>query len=167
MIDRLPLELFDDLDDLDEPSSEPMPAPEVGEAQAIDPDIGAAVEVLLVNCQWCAEQFDNELPNCPGCGATHLKIVAPPEVPGIITCQWCQECFEAGPTHCPSCNARVVIPGQHVLGEDDPLPDLDSRGMMARQAQSHQLLVGMMAGGIVDGVAAGLIGLALALFDDD
>src|SRR5690606_28814712 len=98
--------------------------------------------------------------NCPGCGAADIRIVLPPEEPGMVTCQWCQATFEQGPLTCPKCNARIIVPGQRVPGENDSFPDYANRGMLHRYSEANRMLVGMMAGGMVDSFTAGLIGLA-------
>jgi hypothetical protein len=160
MIDSLPLDLFEDSDDAVE-----VDADEELDL-AIDPEPRA--DVMLVNCQWCAEQFDNELPACPKCSATHIRLDPPiGEEVTSVTCQWCLTTFDAGPTECPNCNARVVVPGQNVLGEHDVPLDYNRLGVMAQRAQSQHLLAGMMLGGGLDSLAAGLIGLAITLLDDD
>ena len=161
MIEHLPLELFGDPED-DGDSEEAV----VQDAEAAT-EVPIRPEVLRINCQWCGRQFDNELPKCPHCDATHITLVFAPGDPEIVVCQWCQTGFLRGPTTCPVCEARVVVPGQRVPGENDEFPDFAARGMLARNAQSHQLLAGMMAGGSVDSLTAGLIGLALSLLDDD
>ncbi|MEZ4520648.1 MAG: hypothetical protein R3A46_03235 [Thermomicrobiales bacterium] len=168
MIERLPLNLFDDNDD-------PAAAEPVVDRLVVDterpiadlPDIEESADVFLVNCQWCGISFDNELPACPDCGAKHIRVVrVTAEEPATITCQWCLTEFNAGPTTCPACGARVVVPGQYVPGEDDPYPSLLSQSILSRQAHSRQLLVGMMAGGGIETVIAGLIGLAITVFDE-
>lgn len=180
MINRLPLDLFDDPAEPDEsaaPSGDPSPEA-AGEAidqilESPSSDDDAATEaieprdILLVTCQWCSAQFDNELPACPECNAAHVPVQPPEEEPTTVTCQWCLTTFDIGPDTCPECNARVVIPGQNVPGEHDVPLDFNRLGMASRNAHSQQMLVGMMASGGLDMFAAGLIGLALTVLDDD
>ena len=169
MIERLPLDIFEDADDADQ-SDEPaetLVESDVDEAVDLIVEPELPVDVLLVKCQWCAEQFDNELPACPACDAKHIRVGPPEDEATTVTCQWCLTTFDIGPTECPNCEARVVVPGQNVPGEHDIALDYNRVGVMAQRAHSHQLLAGMMVGGGLDSLAAGLIGLALTLLDDD
>ncbi len=171
MIERLPLHIFDDEPDQPEkiPAAVIEPAPDeqvdgqLSEIAPID-----STPVVLVRCQWCAEEFDDSLLACPACGVVH-RIAMPitDATASTTTCQWCQATFEAGTETCPECDAKIVVPGQFVIGQEDPGLSLLSRSLMAQRAQSHQLLVGMMAVGGLDSITGGLIGLALSLFDDD
>lgn len=165
MIEHLPLELFGNADD-DQDNEDEIEEPV---DEAVDPSVetGDTPEITLVSCHWCAEQYDDRLAHCPGCGVVNHPSIVTLDDPDIVTCQWCQASFAAGPERCPACDARVLEPDQRVLGEDDEFPDFAGRGALAQRAQSHQLLVGMMAGGTIDNLAAGLIGLVLTLLDDD
>jgi hypothetical protein len=123
--------------------------------------------VPLARCQWCAEQFDDRLLNCPACGVVHRLASPVCEGAAAPVCQWCQTAFEPGADNCPECGAMAIVPGQYVIGQNDPLPLYASQSLLNQRAQSHQLLVGMIAGGGLDSLFAGLIGLAITLFDDD
>jgi hypothetical protein len=163
MIERLPLEIFGGERE-----------PEAGESLANGVDeipnemaeeaTEAGQDIVLARCQWCGKQFDDDLSRCPYCDAAHARPEPVEEESATVTCQWCLTEFERSEGACPSCQAMVVIPGQYVLGQDDAMP---ARSLLAQRAQSHQFLVGMMAGGGLDALAAGLIGLAFTLFDDD
>ena len=168
MISRLPLDLFDDRDDADDPLALPeAPADDVDLVVAPVPVEDVLEDIVLATCQWCAESFDNELDNCPHCNAKHIKLATQAAEPTTVTCQWCLTTFDIGPTDCPECNARVVVPGQNVPGEHDVPLNFNAMGVMAQRAHSNQMLAGMMLGGGLDSLAAGLIGLALTLWDDD
>ena len=166
MIERLPLDLFGDRDDDAATTETPADAEDLLLEEPAEADAeNADADIVLVSCQWCSESFDNALSHCPACNALHVKTVVPEEVTST-TCQWCHTVFDIGPTECPTCNARVIVPGQNVPGEHDIPLDYARLGIMSQRAQSRQLLVGMMAGGGIDGIAAGLIGLAVTLLDD-
>jgi hypothetical protein len=186
MIERLPLDIFDDKPAKgSEPAGKaapvpsPAPAPSAlpAEPTAAEPSGAPAAELpeapagipdagFLVSCQWCGEQFDNELPSCPHCGGTHRRVASPADDSPLVSCQWCLAAVEPGAERCPQCDARIVVPGQYIAGQDDPPPLLASYDMRVRQAQSQQMLAGMMLGGGLDSLVGGLIGLALTLFDD-
>ena len=179
MISRLPLDLFGDAEGSTETTETPdeVAVVEVDEleAEAVElapttvaaEDEPEAQDILLVTCQWCSTSFDNELATCPECNAKHVRVQPPDEEPTTVTCQWCLTTFDTGPETCPECHARVIVPGQHVLGENDVPLDFNSLGMMSRNAHSNQMLAGMMLGGDLDFLTGGLIGLALTLLDDD
>lgn len=170
MIDRLPLEIFGGESEPDANANPASPAPALdADADIVVQPAGSDAEPAadLAHCQMCGGEFDDALEQCPHCGATYLPADQAPEESSTVTCQWCLTEFESNRVTCPSCNARVVIPGQYVPGLNDPMPDYASRGMLPRYTEANRYLVGMMAGGGLDTIAAGLIGLALTLFDDD
>jgi hypothetical protein len=169
MIERLPLDIFDDRP---AGTGEPAPAPETEagapdpQPETLDPAEDAGTSGFLVSCQWCGEQLDNELAVCPHCGGNHRRMASAEEDSPAVTCQWCLTTVEPGADRCPECHARIVVPGQHIPGLNDPLPVFSSYEVRLRQAQSQQMLAGMMMGGGLDSLVGGLIGLALAFFDD-
>jgi hypothetical protein len=168
MIERLPLEIFGGDQEPDAETKPSSSSPELDTGTLVEAaESETAPPVTLARCQWCAAEFDDALGECPHCGAVHLRADPAEAQSTTVTCQWCLTEFEAELTTCPVCHAMAVIPGQYIPGEDEPMPDFASRGKLAQRAQSHQLLVGMMAGGGLDALAAGLIGLAFTLFDND
>ena len=169
MIERMPLDVFDDSCDSNGDNGETRLVASEDDESAVDVVIEPpqAADVLIVTCQWCSAQFDNELPFCPECNAKHVKAPAPLEEPTTSTCQWCLATFDIGPTLCPNCNGRVVIPGQTVPGDHDLELDFNRLGMASRRAQSNQLLLGLAALGGLDSIVLGLVGLAVTVLDDD
>lgn len=118
MIERLPLDIFEDRDPGPEPQAS-LRAPQ--EAQAGTPPAAPPAPAsgsFNVSCQWCGEWFDNELETCPHCGGAHRRLASPEEDGPERSCQWCLATIEPGSERCPECGARVVVPGQQIAGLD-------------------------------------------------
>lgn len=165
MIERLPLDLFDDSD---EPTGDSVvDSPDSEESAAQDSLTTLDSDVLLVSCQWCSQQFESELANCPHCDAVNIERAPSDPEETTVTCQWCLTVFDSGLMNCPSCDARMVVPGQRVLGEHDVPLDFNQLGVIGQRAHQQQLLAGMMIAGDLSSLAGGLIGIAVSLLDDD
>lgn len=163
MIERLPLDIFDDKSPEPAPEAREQPQEQAAARAHAEPPGGGSFDV---SCQWCGEWFDNERETCPHCGGAHRKLASPDEDTPELSCQWCLTTIEPGAERCPQCGARVVVPGQQIASLNVPESELIPLEQRFQQLRTQQMLAGMMLGGGLDNLFGGLIGLALHLFDD-
>src|SRR5690606_20994557 len=121
MIERLPLDIFDDKSPEPAPEAREQPQEQAAARAHAEPPGGGSFDV---SCQWCGEWFDNERETCPHCGGAHRKLTSPDEDTPELSCQWCLTMIEPGAERCPQCGARVVVPGQQIAGLNVPESEL-------------------------------------------